>query len=114
MRKCPRRIAHCINPSLGKRAIAFTVSSTQLGAVSDYITRQEEPHRPQAFPDEYREFLKLASVKYDELFFGSDALPLPGRTRVGGKPVACARLICEGPPAHACANTEVSSERLWG
>jgi REP element-mobilizing transposase RayT len=47
---------------------AFTVSSTQLGAVSDYIERQEEHHRTQSFQDEYREFLERAAVKYDERF----------------------------------------------
>ena len=47
---------------------AFTVSSTQLGAVNDYITRQEEHHWTQSFQDEYREFLERAAVKYDERF----------------------------------------------
>jgi len=47
---------------------AFTVCSTQLGAVNDYITRQEENHRTQSFQDEYREFLERAAVKYDERF----------------------------------------------
>lgn len=47
---------------------AFTVSSTQLGAVTEYIARQDEHHRTKSFQDEYREFLERTGVKYDERF----------------------------------------------
>lgn len=47
---------------------AFTMSSTQLRAVTDYIARQDEHHRSKSFQDEYREFLERAGVKYDAQF----------------------------------------------
>lgn len=47
---------------------AFTVSSTQVGVLVDYIARQDEHHRTKSFQDEYREFLERVGVKYDERF----------------------------------------------
>jgi len=47
---------------------AFTVSSTQVEAASDYIARQAEHHQKKSFQEEYREFLERAGVGYDERF----------------------------------------------
>ena len=47
---------------------AFTVGSSQIRAVMDYIARQEEHHRVKSFQEEYREFLERAGVEYDQRF----------------------------------------------
>lgn len=47
---------------------AFTVSSSQCGAVREYIAAQEDHHRKRLFQEEYVEFLERSGVEYDERF----------------------------------------------
>ncbi|HJQ70902.1 MAG TPA: IS200/IS605 family transposase [Blastocatellia bacterium] len=47
---------------------AFTVSSSQITAVKNYIANQEEHHRKKTFQEEYLEFLKQSGVEYDEKY----------------------------------------------
>jgi putative transposase len=47
---------------------AFTVSSSQLEAVKEYIKNQAEHHRKRTFQEEYVEFLKRNGVDYDEKY----------------------------------------------
>jgi len=47
---------------------AFTVSASQLLAVREYISKQEEHHRKRTFQEEYVELLKKCGVEYDERF----------------------------------------------
>jgi hypothetical protein len=44
---------------------AFAVSKSNVEAVQAYITNQEE-HRKRTFQDEYREFLRLHEIEWDE------------------------------------------------
>lgn len=45
---------------------AFTVSKSNVEAVSKYIAEQEEHHRKVTFQDEFVAFLKRHGVEYDE------------------------------------------------
>lgn len=47
---------------------AFSVSTSQMEAVKEYIGNQEEHHRKRGFQEEYVEFLKRCGVDYDEWF----------------------------------------------
>ncbi len=47
---------------------AFTVSSSQLPVVREYISKQEEHHRKRSFEEEYVELLKRCGVEYDGRF----------------------------------------------
>ena len=47
---------------------AFSAGQTELDAVCDYITKQEEHHKTRTFQEEYRAFLKKYGVAYDERF----------------------------------------------
>ena len=47
---------------------AFTVSTSQLERVRQYVLNQEEHHRERSAREEYIELLKLAGVDYDERF----------------------------------------------
>jgi len=47
---------------------AFSVSQSNLDAVVEYITNQEEHHRKVTFMDEFRAFLKRHKVEYDEKY----------------------------------------------
>ena len=47
---------------------AFSVSQSQVQRVRTYIERQEDHHRKKAFQDEYRTFLKMHSIEYDERY----------------------------------------------
>ncbi len=47
---------------------SFSVSPSQLDAVLQYVTNQEEHHRTYGFQEEYREFLAKYSVEFDERF----------------------------------------------
>lgn len=46
----------------------FSVSSSNIDAVTDYIRRQEEHHRRRSFRDEYRELLVRHGIPFDERF----------------------------------------------
>jgi len=45
---------------------AFSVSQSNADAVIQYIKNQEEHHRKMTFQEEYRRFLKLYKISYDE------------------------------------------------
>jgi len=47
---------------------AFSVGPRDLDALIDYIDRQEEHHRVKTFQEEYRSFLKLYGIDYDERY----------------------------------------------
>ena len=47
---------------------AFSIGQSQVPAVKRYIARQKEHHRRITFQDEYRKFLKLYGVEYDERY----------------------------------------------
>lgn len=47
---------------------AFSVSQSNAAAVTRYIQEQEEHHRKITFQEEYRRFLKLYQVPYDESY----------------------------------------------
>lgn len=62
-----------ISPELSKFAWqegfgAFSVSPKDLDAVIAYIDGQEEHHRTVTFQDEFRKFLRLYGVEYDEQY----------------------------------------------
>ena len=48
---------------------AFTVSTSQLERVRQYVLNQEEHHRRRSAREEYIELLNLAGIVYDERFF---------------------------------------------
>jgi REP element-mobilizing transposase RayT len=45
---------------------AFSVSSSVIPRVVEYIKNQEEHHKTKSFRDEYIEFLKLNNIEFDE------------------------------------------------
>ncbi len=47
---------------------AFSYSKSQLPAVVKYIDTQQEHHRKQTFLDEYKQFLNLFGIDYEEQF----------------------------------------------
>ncbi|MGA7557353.1 MAG: IS200/IS605 family transposase [Terriglobales bacterium] len=47
---------------------AFSVSESNVAAVSRYIATQEEHHRKRTFQEEYLAFLKKNNVPYDERY----------------------------------------------
>ena len=47
---------------------SFTVSVSQKDSVYQYILRQEEHHKTRSFTDEFKEFLKIHDVQYDEKY----------------------------------------------
>jgi putative transposase len=47
---------------------AFSIGQSQVPAVKRYITRQKAHHRRITFQDEYRKFLKLYEINYDERY----------------------------------------------
>ena len=47
---------------------AFSFSRRQLPAVCRYVDRQEAHHRTRTFEDEYREFLKMAAIEFEERY----------------------------------------------
>jgi REP element-mobilizing transposase RayT len=47
---------------------AFAVSKSNVEAVKAYIANQEKHHTRQTFQDEYREFLRLHEIEWDEKY----------------------------------------------
>jgi hypothetical protein len=47
---------------------AFSVSASQVDAVSRYIENQEEHHRKTTFQDEFRQFCRKYGVELDERY----------------------------------------------
>ena len=47
---------------------ALSVSPSQLGAVVEYVDRQEEHHRTQTFQDEYRALLRKHTIAFEERY----------------------------------------------
>jgi REP element-mobilizing transposase RayT len=50
---------------------AFSVSSSQLPGVCEYVQRQSEHHRTRAFQEEYVEFLRRHEIEFDESYLWS-------------------------------------------
>jgi putative transposase len=46
----------------------FSVSASLLDVVATYIANQKEHHKKLTFQDEYREFLRLHNIPYDERY----------------------------------------------
>jgi putative transposase len=44
------------------------VSASQIQIVTAYIAHQKEHHKKQTFQDEFRQFLKLNGIQYDEKY----------------------------------------------
>ena len=44
------------------------MSSSDVGAVAEYIDRQEEHHRVVSFQEEYRKLLTSLGIEYDERY----------------------------------------------
>lgn len=47
---------------------AFSISPGHLGALVEYIDRQDEHHRKETFQDEYRRLLAKYQIDYDERY----------------------------------------------
>ena len=47
---------------------AFSVSPSQLGALLEYVQRQEEHHRTHTFQEEYRELLRKHGIEFEEQY----------------------------------------------
>lgn len=48
--------------------IRFSYGKSQLPAVINYIENQEEHHRTRTFLEEYRRFLDVFDIEYDERY----------------------------------------------
>ena len=51
---------------------AFSVSQSVIVKTIDYVSRQAEHHKKWSFQDEYRKFLKLYGIDYDEKYVFAD------------------------------------------
>lgn len=65
--------SHWLNEDQGYRTFkwqggyaAFSVSQSQLDKTKDYIENQEEHHRKQTWQEEYKTFLRLYNISFDE------------------------------------------------
>ena len=47
---------------------AFTISSSEIAALQEYISKQEEHHRVRTFQDEYLDFLARQNIGFDEKY----------------------------------------------
>ena len=47
---------------------AFSVSSSQISKIVEYIQNQEEHHKRMSFQEEYLAFLKANNIEYDERY----------------------------------------------
>ncbi len=47
---------------------AFSVSPSNVKAVTEYIANQAEHHRTRSFQEEYRDFLKRHEIEFDERY----------------------------------------------
>jgi REP element-mobilizing transposase RayT len=47
---------------------AFSIGQSGVEALKKYIATQKEHHRQKTFQDEFREFLKLYNIEYDERY----------------------------------------------
>jgi len=47
---------------------AFSIGESGVAGLKEYIANQKERHREKTFQDEYRAFLKLYNVEYDERY----------------------------------------------
>lgn len=50
---------------------SFTVSASQIDAVQKYILNQEEHHKVRSYQDEFKRFLELYGVNFDEKYLWS-------------------------------------------
>ena len=75
MRDVKQSSSRWVHETLGLRHFAwqdgygaFTVSASQIEAVKDYITRQDEHHRKRTFQEEYVDFLEHSKIDYDKTY----------------------------------------------
>ncbi len=47
---------------------AFSIGQSGVEALKEYIAKQKEHHRKKTFQDEFREFLRLYNIEYDERY----------------------------------------------
>jgi putative transposase len=47
---------------------AFTINSSEIAALQEYISKQEEHHRARTFQDEYLDFLARQNIGFDEKY----------------------------------------------
>ena len=47
---------------------AFSVTPSEIESVKQYIDTQHEHHKVKTFQDEYREFLRMYNIDYDERY----------------------------------------------
>jgi len=47
---------------------AFTISSSEIAELQEYISKQEEHHRARTFQDEYLDFLARQNIGFDEKY----------------------------------------------
>jgi hypothetical protein len=47
---------------------AFSYSRSQIKVISEYIENQEEHHKKKTFLDEYKSFLDLFEIEYNERY----------------------------------------------
>jgi REP element-mobilizing transposase RayT len=47
---------------------AFSIGQSGVEALKKYIAKQKEHHLKKTFQDEFREFLKLYNIEYDERY----------------------------------------------
>jgi REP element-mobilizing transposase RayT len=57
---------HCFSWQKGYGS--FSVSMSQRPIIENYIENQKEHHKKQSFQDEYRAFLRLNNIPYDERY----------------------------------------------
>ena len=75
MRDVKHASSKWVHETVGSRAFAwqdgygaFSVSTSQIDAVKEYIENQIEHHRKRTFQEEYVEFLVHSGVEYDEKY----------------------------------------------
>jgi len=53
---------------LAKRLRGFSIGKSGVEGVKKYIADQKEHHRTKTFQEEFRAFLKLYGIEYDERY----------------------------------------------
>ena len=75
MRDIKQASSKCVHEPIGLKSFswqdgygAFTIGSSQIDQVKEYIRNQIEHHRKRTFQDEYVEFLKRSGIEYDDRY----------------------------------------------
>ena len=77
MKRNSSRWVKSISPHYAKFAwqggyAAFSVSQSVVDKTIEYVKNQAEHHKKMSFADEYRQFLKLYNIAYDERYVFAD------------------------------------------